>query len=108
MQTEATHKLPNFQAHGFALGPVCVVLPGKGHFLGLRVHCEQAPWTESYSVSVARKVSQHLPRARKRSLSIHHPLLVRSLVHQPLVGFGPSEGCKLPMKLQLTVAIELL
>src|SRR5262249_51199373 len=99
MQTEAPHKLLNFQTHGFALGPVCAVLPSKGHFLGVRVQCEQAPWAESYPVSVARKVSQHLPRAAERSLSINHPLLARSLTHQLLVGFGPAEGCKLPIKL---------
>ena len=53
-------------------------------------------------------IGQHLARPGKRSLRIHDPFLTGGLPQQSFVGTGPGYGRKLPMKLQLPIAIELL
>ena len=108
MQTEPAHKLLILERHGFVLGTIGIILPGKGDRLLLLIQAQESARADGHPMSVARQISQNLVGPGKGPLGIDVPLLARGRVQKFGEGLGLGQRGELAVELKLLLGLKLL
>jgi len=92
MQQEAPQELVDGQGHGFVLAAVPVIFPAECDFPFGKGNEPMIGYSDT--VGILRQVFQHILRATKWSLDIHHPTMAISCTQEGVeclpVGQGPQ------------------